>query len=107
MKRLCVISLVVFMFTAYSCKSLKHVQFDSNFHAALTIPAQQTANTTSTLYATSITTNIASLVQSNNTRTDLINSVRLTGLTAMLTSPSSETFAFMDDIRVLISTDSQ
>lgn len=107
MKRLCVISIMATIFVVSSCKGLHHAKFDAAFDAAVTIPAEQTANTTTTLYAASITTNIGSLVKANNTRTDLLNSVTLTNLSVSLSSPAGKTFSFLDDVRILISTESQ
>src|SRR5262245_32952061 len=107
MKRLIVFSIMALLFTTYSCNSLKHIKFDADFRADATMRAQQTANTTDTLIASQITTNIASLVQSNNTRTDLLTTVKLRNLNFTINSPAGKTLSFLQEVRVLISTDTQ
>ena len=90
----------------FSCGALKHVAFYQDFNRSVSLPQQNLTSATDTITSPDIPTNIASTLSANNTSTDLLQSAKLQILTLTITTPPSQTFAFLQDVRVFILTDS-
>ena len=107
MKRLTCYCLVIALFTLFSCNAIKKLgQFYINYSAQAVFPANIPVNLPVTINTPPVATNSQQVFQNNNTRSDLIQSVKLDQLALNITSPAGQTFSFLQNISVYISSDS-
>ena len=107
MKRFACYSIMVVLLTLFSCNAIKKLgQFYVNYSAQAVFPANLPVNLPVTIPTPPIATNSQQVFQSNNTRSNLIQSVRLDQLTLNITSPAEQTFSFLQNISVYVSSDS-
>ena len=102
--------LAILLFTSLiipGCNMLdKLTQFEIEYNETIVIPATLGIDTPVNVQTPDIETNSASSFEVNDTRKDLIESIILTQMDMTITSPSDETFSFLESIAVYISADS-
>ncbi|MCC2548884.1 hypothetical protein LJY25_20715 [Hymenobacter sp. BT175] len=69
------------------------------------IPANSPVGVLTTLPGVSVTTRSSETFRNNNTSAELVKDVSLNKLTLTITSPSTQTFDFLESIELYISTD--
>jgi hypothetical protein len=107
MKRLTAVLLIVALFGTLGCKAIKKLgQFYVNYTTQAVFPANLPVNLPLAIYSPEIATNSSQVFENNNTRSDLIQSVNLSQLSMKITSPQSQTFSFLQNVSVYISSDS-
>jgi hypothetical protein len=107
MKRLAGFSLLIIFLSLFSCKAIKKLgQFYVDYNTQAVFPANIPVNVPLTIYSPEIATNSSQVFQNNNTAANLIQSVTLNQLTLTITSPQGQTFSFLQNVSVYISTDS-
>ncbi len=84
-----------------SCKK-KLTEFEIDYTAEVVVPSTLGQALPFSLYTPEITTNSEYEFEVNDTRKDKINSIFLKDLTLTITSPSGETFSFLNSIEVYI-----
>ena len=80
-------------------------KFDIDYESSVTVPATIGINSPLVISTPAITTNSSSTFENNNTRADLIESIKLKSMTLTLTSPNGEDFSFLENISLSISAD--
>lgn len=107
MKRLTGFSIALIILSLVSCNAIKKLgQFYINYNTTAVFPANIPANLPVTIYSPSLATNSSQVFQSNNTAANLIQSIALHQLVLTITSPTGQTFSFLQNVSVYISTDS-
>lgn len=107
MKRITGFSLLFFFLVLCSCNAIKKLgQFYVDYNTQAVFPANIPVNLPVSIASPSIATNSQQVFQNNNTRSDLITSVKLSQLTLTITSPSGQAFSFLQNVSVFISADS-
>jgi hypothetical protein len=103
MKRLFVFASLLWLLTNISCKkknnSSPNATFDTEYNFDVTIPAQTTIppiDTTIIVHAD---------IDLNDSRLDQCESATLNAFNVTITSPSSQTFDFCNEIRLIVSAD--
>lgn len=92
------------VFALTGCKQLdKLTQFYMDYDASYTYSAGLPVNLPVTLNTPDVTTNAEQQFEVNDTRKDLIESIKLKQLTLTITSPGGQTFAFLKSVDVYIS----
>ena len=100
------IGLLSLIFVVAGCtKSNSLTNFDMDFTSTVTIPASSTIGLPISLDTPPVESNSESEFESNNTRKDLIESIKLEVLTLTITSPSTGNFDFLKSISIYISAD--
>jgi len=107
MKRLTGILLIASVLVLGGCKAIKKLgQFYVNYNTQAVFPANLPVNLPLTIYSPEIATNSSQVFQNNNTNASLIQSVTLSQLSLTITSPQGQTFSFLQNVSVYISSDS-
>ena len=107
MKRLTGFSLLVIFLLLCSCGAVKKLgQFYVNYNTQAVFPANIPVNVPLTIYSPAIATNSEQVFQSNNTAANLIQSITLSQLTLTIASPQGQTFSFLQNVSIYISSDS-
>ncbi len=107
MKRATVVSLLAVFLLLGSCKAIKKLgQFYVTYNTQAEFPANIPVGLPLSIGSPPISTNSSQIFQNNNTRSDLIQSVKLNQLVMTITSPHGETFSFLQSVSVYISSDS-
>jgi hypothetical protein len=107
MKRITGIFLLLLLVSLSSCNAIKKLgQFYINYNTQAVFPANIPINVPLTISSPSFPTNSQQVFQNNNTRSDLIQSVTLNQLTLNITSPHGQTFSFLQNVSIYISSDS-
>ncbi len=88
------------------CKK-KITQFYIDYTSSVVIQSSVGELVPFSVYTPDVTTNSEFEFESNDTRKDKINSIKLSDLSLTITSPSNETFSFLNSIHVFISSPSQ
>ena len=83
----------------------KLTQFDMEYETRVTVPASSGINLPFNLLTPSVPTNSTSQFESNNTRKDLVEEIRLTSLILLVESPAGEDFSFLENIAIFIKAD--
>ena len=107
MKRVTGLFLILLCIGLFSCNAIKKLgQFYINYNTQAVFPANIPINVPLTISTPSIATNSSQVFQNNNTRSDLVQSVKLSQLTLNITSPQGQTFSFLQNVSIYISSDS-
>ena len=106
MKKLLSILLLIFLISSGCDKISKLTQFNLEYDETVVIPATLGANIPFNVQTPDIETNSESSFSVNDTRKDLIESIKLTQMTMAVSTPSDGTFSFLKSIEVYISADS-
>ncbi len=107
MKRLTGVTVLLILISLCSCNAIKKLgQFYINYNTQAVFPANVPVNLPVNVSTPDIQTNSEETFQNNNTRKDLIQSIKLNQVTLNITSPQGETFSFLKDVSVYISSDS-
>lgn len=95
--------IVLLAFTT-GCKKLdKLTQFNMDYESDITYTAGLPINLPFAISTPDMVTNSEQEFAINDTRKDLIESIKLTGLKLTVTSPAGKTFSFLKDVRIYIS----
>lgn len=87
-----------------SCKKLHELtQFNMDYETDMVFSTGLPINLPVNISTPDISTNSEQQFAINDTRKDLIESIKLTQLKLTITSPSGKTFSFLKDIRIYIS----
>ena len=85
------------------CKEIdKLTQFEMEFTESVVIESTSAINLPFNIIQPDIETNASSTFQSNNTRKELIEEIRLTQLDLTLTSPDNGNFDFLKTIKIFL-----
>ena len=107
MKRASGTLLLVLVFSLFSCNAIKKLgQFYINYSTQAVFPANVPVNLPITVYSPNLPTNSSQVFQSNNTSSNLIQSIKLNTLSLVITSPQGQTFSFLQNVSIYISSDS-
>ncbi|MCF8254667.1 MAG: hypothetical protein K9I36_08920 [Bacteroidia bacterium] len=91
---------------SFACKKVdKLTKFNLNYEENVTIPSSTGINLPFNILSPDITTNSESSFSVNNTRKDLIESIKLTKLDLEIISPSNGNFNFLKSVDIYISAD--
>ena len=107
MKYLFQLVIAAVLLTATGCKAIdKLTKFDVDYNSSLVYTASGLPiNLPVTINSPDVTTNAEEEFAINDTRKDLIESIKLTQATLTITSPQGETFSFLKDIDVYLVAD--
>ncbi|PHR95673.1 MAG: hypothetical protein COA80_10120 [Leeuwenhoekiella sp.] len=99
--------LVVLSFLAFTaCDKVDELtKFDLDYTSRVTIESGTLIDLPFVVRTPPMQTNSETEFESNNTRKDLIESIKLTQMTLTITSPSNEDFTFLESIEVFIKAD--
>ena len=98
------ISIIVLAFIVSSCSKLDELtKFNMDYDTQVTIPSSAGINLPFDVLTPDTETNSESTFESNDTRKDLVEEIKLTKLQLALTSPSEADFSFLESIEVYIS----
>lgn len=90
----------------YSCDRIDELtMFDVEFTTSFTIPSSSIINLPFDIATPETTTNSESTFENNDTRSDLVESVRLRELRLDLIAPSDGDFNFLNEIEIFITAD--
>ena len=104
MKRIAYILIVIMTIT--SCDKVDELtKFDVDYESNYTIASTTIINTPFSIITPDITTNSTSTFENNNTRSDLVESIRLRSVRITLISPSDSNFDFLRSMRVFLDAD--
>ena len=107
MKRLTGFSLLAVFLLLGSCKAIKKLgQFYVSYNTQAVFPANLPVNVPLTIASPDIATNSSQVFANNNTNAKLIQNVTLSQLTLNITSPSGQTFSFLKNVSIYLSSDS-
>ncbi len=96
--------IALLLLTITGCKQLdKLTQFNMDYESDITYSAGLPVNLPFNISTPDMVTNSESEFAINDTRKDLIESIKLTQAKLTITSPSGKTFSFLKDVRVYIS----
>lgn len=106
-KKLAYLAAIVVALSFTGCKAIdKLTQFNVDYNSSLVYSATGLPlNLPITLNSPDVTTNSEEEFAVNDTRKDLIESIKLTQATLTITSPQGETFSFLKDIDVYLVAD--
>lgn len=102
MKNIFLCLIIAISFILGGCKK-KITQFYIDYTTKITIQSTVGQLVPFSLYTPNVTTNSEAEFESNNTKKEKINSIKLDELKLTITSPSNETFSFLNSIEVFIS----
>jgi len=107
MKRLTGVLVLLVVISLFSCNAIKKLQqFYINYSTQAVFPANVPVNLPITVYSPELPTNSSQVFQNNNTNAGLIQSIKLNSLSLVITSPSGQTFSFLQNVSIYISFDS-
>lgn len=97
---------LLFIATLLSCERLNEfTQFEMDYRHTVTIPANTGINLPINISTPEKETNASSTFESNDTRKDLIEKVRLTKLQLSILDPAEGSFRFLKDIEIFLDAD--
>lgn len=103
-KKLTLTAFVIFLLI--SCDAVDELtKFDLDYTTSYTIESNTILDVPFEIITPEVTTNSESEFESNDTRKDLIESIKLKKLTLTLTSPPDGNFNFINDISIYIKAD--
>lgn len=98
------IILSVALVVVSACSKLdEFTQFTMNYDETVVIPSSTSINLPLNIFTPDVETNSESTFETNNTRTDLVEEIKLTTLRLSITSPSNADFSFLESISVYLS----
>ncbi len=104
MKKLALLFILIMSLNA--CEKIdKFTQFDLNLDTEITIPAGIPANTPIDFPTISIPLNTKSVLEDNNTTSELIEQATLKKMELKITKPTNGNFNFLKDLEIYISAD--
>lgn len=104
LKKIGITAIVLFMLT--SCDAVDELtKFDLDYTTSYTIESSTIFDAPLDIITPEVTTNSESEFESNDTRKDLIESIKLKTLTLTLKSPTDGNFNFINDISIYIKAD--
>lgn len=83
----------------------KLTQFNMDYETRVTVPASSGISLPFNLLTPSVPTNSTSQFESNNTRKDLVEEIRLTSLILQVETPAGEDFSFLENIAIFLKAD--
>ncbi|MRI01861.1 hypothetical protein GH721_15065 [Kriegella sp. EG-1] len=99
-------ALIILVLLASSCDKLDELtKFNIDYETEVTIPASTGISLPFDVFTPDTETNSESKFDSNDTRKDLIESIKLTKLQLNITSPEDTDFSFLESIEVYINAD--
>lgn len=102
------ILLTMMMANISGCKLIDELRtFHLNYSVDLTIPSGSIIDLPLSLPIVPVTTNSEQRFDDEGVESDWIDSIKLTGLTITVTSPSGEDFSFLENISIYMNTDGQ
>ena len=106
MKKLIVFSTVSLIVFTMGCSAVDELtKFKMNYKSSVTVPAALQVNLPIDLFTPDISTNSQTEFEINDTRKDLVENIRLDGLSLTISSPSGADFSFLNSIVIYISAD--
>ena len=100
------LSIFILTVLVSSCDKLDNLtKFNIDYDTQVTIPSSAGINLPFDVLTPDVETNSESRFESNDTRKDLIEEIKLTKLQLVITSPSGADFSFLESIEVFISAD--
>lgn len=103
MKNASVLLVILSMIILSSCDKIDELtKFDVDYSTSYTVSSTTIIDTPISLFTPDITTNSTTTFENNNTRADLIESIKLRKVRLTLTSPNDGDFDFLKEIRVFI-----
>ena len=95
------ISIIVLAVLISNCSKLDELtKFDMDYDTQVTIPSSAGINLPFDVLTPDTETNSESTFESNDTRKDLIEEIKLTKLQLVITSPSETDFSFLESISI-------
>jgi len=99
-------SLLFPLLSLISCKKIAELtQFEMEYNESIVIPAVSGINLPLNVFTPDTKSNSTSTFESNETRKDLIEEIKLKKLDFTLTSPSNGDFRFLKSIEIFINAD--
>ncbi|MBM1104789.1 hypothetical protein JQC67_01440 [Aurantibacter crassamenti] len=99
-------TLIILAIIVFSCDKLDELtKFSIDYDAQVTIPSSAGINLPFDVLTPDTETNSESKFESNDTRKDLIEEIKLTELQLVITSPDDTDFSFLESIEVYIDAD--
>ncbi|HEV3222679.1 MAG TPA: hypothetical protein VGZ90_07365 [Puia sp.] len=90
-----------------SCKKLEQLfAFTISNQSSVTIPSSSPVNLPVDIATPNVTSNSSQEFKNNNTNVNLVKNITLQSLQLSITSPSNQTFNFLQSIHIYISTNS-
>ncbi|AEV33271.1 hypothetical protein Oweho_2299 [Owenweeksia hongkongensis DSM 17368] len=103
MKKLLLLTAIVFISTV-ACKKIDELtQFEMEYNESVVIPSSSGLNLPFNLFTPEVESNSESAFAVNDTRKDLIEEIQLIELELTVSSPSNSDFSFLKSIDVYIS----
>ena len=100
------LSVFILALLVFSCDIIDELtKFNIDYKTQVTIPSSTGINLPFDILTPDTETNSESEFESNDTRKDLIEEIKLTQLQLEITSPSDADFSFLESIEVFISAD--
>ena len=88
------------------CEAIDRLtMFNMDYQTNYTVPASTVINLPIDILTPDITTNSTSTFQQNDTRADLVESIKLNSLTLTLENPEDSNFNFLKELRIFLSAD--
>lgn len=101
-----IVFLLVLVSAMISCDKVDELtKFDVDYESNYTIASSTIINTPFSILTPDITTNSTATFENNNTRADLIESIKLRSVRITLTSPTDSNFDFLKSMRVFLDAD--
>lgn len=98
------ISIILFAVLLSNCSKIDELtKFNMDYDMQVTIPSSAGINLPFDVLTPDTETNSESTFESNDTRKDLIEEIKLTKLQLEITSPTDSDFSFLESIEVFIS----
>lgn len=94
------------LFNIQSCKKIEELtQFTLTYNQEFTVESNTVVNLPFNIVSPSVETNSESTFESEDTRKDLVEQIKLTSLELFLKSPSDGSFNFLDEVELFINAD--
>jgi hypothetical protein len=107
-QRIVGVSILAILVFAASCNAIKKLgQFYIDYNSQFTIAAGLPLNLPITIASPDVVTNADETFEINDTRKDLVQTIKLKQLTLTITAPQGQTFSFVKNVTVYISADGQ
>lgn len=95
-----------FAISMISCKELeKLTQFNLKYNSSVVVPSSSLIDLPLSFDTPEIETQSESRYEQNNTRADLVEEVKLSGMTLTLNSPTESDFSFLKSVSVFLQAD--
>jgi len=106
-KALVILTILAILGSSSSCKKVDQLlTFTISDESSITVNSSSPINLPVEIATPNVTTNSSEQFQNNNSNTNLVKDIRLQSLELSISSPTGETFSFLQSITIYISTDS-